>query len=231
MAIEYLKRGTSISSLREEDAKVRATVEAILADIEARGDAAVRDYRQVRQYDRAELPPGEREIAALVAEVAEADLDDIRFAQAQVRRFAEVQRAALRTSRSRPCPASSSATEYPCAFRRLLRARRQISDGRLGAHVCRHRQGRRGAAHRRLRPPPFQGGPHPAMIAAMHLGGARRDLFPRRRAGGGAMALGTETIRRSTCWSAPATPSSPRPSGSSTAGSASIFSPGRPRRW
>ena len=71
---------------------------------------------------------------------------------------------------------------------------RQVPDGRLGAHVGRDRLGRRRAAHRRLRPPPFQGKPNPAVIAAMHLGGAHEIYVLGGIQAIGAMALGTETI-------------------------------------
>ncbi len=108
-----------------------------------------------------------------------------------------------------------------------VRARRPVSADRLGAHDDRHRQGRRGAhgsppaprrSVARSRPPP---------IAAMSTGRRRRDLPPRRRAGRGRhWRSAPRPSARSTCWPDRATPTSPRPSGSCSARSASTCSPG-----
>ncbi|MCB1410691.1 MAG: histidinol dehydrogenase, partial [Rhodobacteraceae bacterium] len=90
MAISHLKSGKPADERAEDDAKVRAVVEATLADIEARGDAAVRDLSaRFDNYD----PPGFRlsqsEIAAAMQQVSARDMEDIRFAQKQIRTFAE----------------------------------------------------------------------------------------------------------------------------------------------
>src|SRR6516164_10628242 len=93
----YIKRAALAGSLEEADARVRSTVEAIIADIAKRGDAAVRELSE--RFDKWS-PPSFRlskdEIAALVAKVASQTIDDIKFAQAQIRNFAEIQRASLR---------------------------------------------------------------------------------------------------------------------------------------
>ena len=97
MPVEYLKRGKPEADRAEDDAKVRSTVEAILKDIEARGDAAVRDYSErFDKYAPASFRLSPAEIDALVAEVSPRDLADIKFAQAQVRNFAQHQKEALR---------------------------------------------------------------------------------------------------------------------------------------
>ena len=85
----YLKRGMDAGAIEEADAKVRATVESILSDIKARGDAAVRDLSE--KFDKwspesFRLSP--QDIEKALSQVAKRDLDDIRFAQAQVRGFA-----------------------------------------------------------------------------------------------------------------------------------------------
>ena len=96
MPITHLKRGKPEAERAEDDAAVRATVEGVLADIAARGDAAVRDL-SVR-FDRYD-PPAFRltasEIEAAMARVAPRDLEDIRFAQTQIRTFAMAQRASM----------------------------------------------------------------------------------------------------------------------------------------
>ena len=93
---EYLKRGKPAEERAEDDAKVRATVEGILSDIETRGAAAVRDLSA--KFDKYEpqvfrLTPSE--IDAAMQKVSTREMDDIRFAQAQIRRFAEAQRASM----------------------------------------------------------------------------------------------------------------------------------------
>ncbi len=85
----YLKRGMDASAIKAADAKVRETVESILAEVDARKDAAIRDLSE--KFDKwspkdFKLSPAEIENA--IAQVAKRDLDDIKFAQAQVRNFA-----------------------------------------------------------------------------------------------------------------------------------------------
>ncbi len=95
MAI-ILKSGTGAAQSREEARKVRGAVERILQGVETRGDAAVREYSQ--RFDRwspASFRLAPSQIAELTAQVPAQVLEDMRFAQAQVRRFAEAQRAAL----------------------------------------------------------------------------------------------------------------------------------------
>ena len=96
MAIRYLKSGKPQVERSEDDAKVRAVVEAALADIEARGDAAVRELAEkFDNFSPTSYRLSQDEIDALIAEVSPRDMDDIRFAQDQVRKFAEIQRASM----------------------------------------------------------------------------------------------------------------------------------------
>ena len=91
-----LKHAQATETAADADARVRATVEGILADIAGRGDAAVRALSE--KFDRWSPPSfrlSEADIEAALAKVSRRDLDDIRFAQAQVRNFAEKQRACL----------------------------------------------------------------------------------------------------------------------------------------
>lgn len=96
MPITHLKRGKPDAERAEDDAKVRATVEDVLADIALRGDAAVHDLSV--KYDRYD-PPAFRltpsEIDAALSLVAPRDMDDLRFAQTQIRNFAMAQRASM----------------------------------------------------------------------------------------------------------------------------------------
>src|SRR5512139_1184953 len=93
----YLKAGIAPEKSAEADARVRSTVESILSEVAARGDTAVRELSE--RFDhwsppRFRLSPAE--IEAIIATVPEQALSDIQFAQAQIRRFAEAQREALR---------------------------------------------------------------------------------------------------------------------------------------
>ena len=94
---QHIKRGMDATAMKAADAKVRETVEQILADIDARKDAAVRKLS--RRFDNW-LPPAFKlapdEIERAIAQVRKRDLDDIKFAQAQVRNFAQKQKETLR---------------------------------------------------------------------------------------------------------------------------------------
>src|SRR6202171_329222 len=93
----HIKEAALAAQQDEADAKTRATVEAIIADIKARGDAAVRELSE--RFDKWSPPSfrlSEDEIRALVAQVSPQTIDDIKFAQTQIRNFAEIQRQSLR---------------------------------------------------------------------------------------------------------------------------------------
>src|SRR2546423_15704801 len=101
----YLKRGIDASAIKAADAKVRETVEGILADVEARRDAAVRELS--RQFDNWSPPSfklSAAEIERAIAQVNSRDLDDIRFPQAQGRNFAQPQKETLRELEGQKLP-------------------------------------------------------------------------------------------------------------------------------
>jgi sulfopropanediol 3-dehydrogenase len=192
---QYLKRGMDASAIKAADAKVRETVEAILADVDARGDAAVRELSQ--KFDNwapANFRLSEQEIERALGEVPKRDLDDIRFAQAQVRNFAQKQKETLRDLEVETLPG-------------VVLGHRHIPVNSIGCYVPGGRYPMVASAHmsivtarvagvKRIAAcaPPFKGGPHPAIVAAMHFGGAD-DIFV---LGGvqavAAMALGTAML-------------------------------------
>src|SRR5215470_15277594 len=93
----FLKRGMDASAIKAADAKVRETVEGILAQVDEKKDAAIRELS--KKFDNWEpkdfrLTPAEIERA--IAQVPKRDLDDIKFAQAQVRNFAQKQKETMR---------------------------------------------------------------------------------------------------------------------------------------
>ena len=90
----FLKRGMDAGAIEDADAKVRATVEGILdADQGARRRGGARAVGAVRQVVAGESSSSRpQEIEKAIGQVAKRDLDDIKFAQAQVRGFAQKQR-------------------------------------------------------------------------------------------------------------------------------------------
>jgi len=94
---EYLKRGASQAETAADEQQVRNTVEEMIAQVRARGDAAVREYsNKLDRWSPASFRLSTQELDAIVASVPEKTLDDIRFAQQQVRGFAEQPESALR---------------------------------------------------------------------------------------------------------------------------------------
>src|SRR5947207_13072275 len=92
----HIKTAALAGSQDEADAKTRAAVEAIIADVKARGDVAVRELSA--RFDKWSPPSfrlSDGEIRALVAKVPVQTIDDIKFAQAQIRNFAQIQRASM----------------------------------------------------------------------------------------------------------------------------------------
>ncbi|HCD64136.1 MAG: histidinol dehydrogenase [SAR116 cluster bacterium] len=195
MAIRYLKESKSQSERREDDAKVKAIVEDTLADIEARGDAAIRELSEkFDHYSPVSFRLSEDEIEALIAEVSPRDLDDIRFAQDQVRRFAEAQRASMTDIEVETMPG-------------VILGHKNIPVQSVGCYVPAGKFPMVASAHMSVltasvagvpriiaATPPFQGKPNAAVVAAMHLGGAHEIYVLGGMQGIGAMALGTETI-------------------------------------
>ena len=195
MAIRYLKESKSQSERREDDAKVKAIVEDTLADIEARGDAAIRELSEkFDHYSPASFRLSEQEIQALIAEVSPRDLDDIRFAQDQVRRFAEAQRASMTDIEVETMPG-------------VILGHKNIPVQSVGCYVPAGKFPMVASAHMSVltasvagvpriiaATPPFQGKPNAAVVAAMHMGGAHEIYVLGGMQGIGAMALGTETI-------------------------------------
>jgi sulfopropanediol 3-dehydrogenase len=196
MAITTLKSGKPAHERADDDSKVRATVEAILNDIEARGDAAVREL--ALKFDKY-APPAFRltpsEIEAAVAKVGHRDMEDIRFAQAQIRRFAQAQRDSMHDVEIETLPG-------------VILGHRNIPVQSVGCYVPGGKFPMVASAHMSVltasvagvprivaSAPPVNGEPHPAIVAAMHLGGAHEIYVLGGIQAVGAMALGTETIR------------------------------------
>src|ERR1700727_552078 len=102
---KIVKPGQNTKARADEDTGIRATVERLLADISARGDAAVREAsKKFDGWDRSDFRLTDKEIADCIGQLSKDDLDDIRFAQEQVRGFAEIQRSALKDVEAETLP-------------------------------------------------------------------------------------------------------------------------------
>ena len=195
MTVRYMKTGKPENERNEDDAKVRAIVEDTLADIDARGDAAVRELAE--KFDNYS-PPSYRlspsEIEALVNEVSTRDMEDIRFAHDQVRRFAEAQRASMTDIEVETMPG-------------VILGHKNIPVQSVGCYVPAGKFPMVASAHMSVltasvagvpriaaATPPFQGKPNPAVVAAMQMGGAHEIYALGGMQAVGALALGTETI-------------------------------------
>jgi sulfopropanediol 3-dehydrogenase len=191
----YLKRGMDAGAIEEADAKVRATVEQILDAVKARGDAAIRELSEkFDKWSPASFKLSPDEIERAIGQVPKRDLDDIRFAQAQVRGFAEKQLATLKDLEVETLPG-------------VILGHRHIPVGSIGCYVPGGRYPMVASAHMSIITarvagvkriiacaPPFRGGPHPAIVAAMHFGGADEIFVLGGVQAVAAMALGTDTI-------------------------------------
>ncbi len=195
MAITYLKSGKPEAERAEDDAKVRKIVEDTLADIETRGDAAVRDLSvKFDRYDPPSFRLSPSEIEAAMAKVSTRDMEDIKFAQAQIRNFAQTQRASMTDIEVETLPG-------------VILGHKNIPVQSVGCYVPGGKFPMVASAHMSVltaqvagvprivaSAPPQNGAPHPAIVAAMHLGGAHEIYVLGGMQAVGAMALGTETV-------------------------------------
>ena len=193
--IRTLKAGRSQEAKAEASAEVRSAVESILADVAERGDEAVRHYSESFDgWTPESFLLTESEIEACVASVPEQTVDDVRFAQEQIRGFALAQRAALADVEVETLPG-------------VLLGHRNIPVESVGCYVPGGRYPMVASAHMSVVTakaagvprviacaPPFDGAPHPAIVTAMHLGGADEILVLGGVQAVAAMALGTATV-------------------------------------
>ena len=193
--IRYLKSGQSAAAKAESSQQVRHTVEAILADIGAHGEKAMRQYSE--KFDKWSPPSfrlTETEIADCVRSLPRQVIEDIQFAQTQIRNFALVQRASLQDVEVETLPG-------------VVLGHKNIPVNSVGCYVPGGRYPMVASAHMSVvtakaagvkriiaAAPPFEGAPHPAIVAAMHLGGADEIYAIGGVQAVAAMALGTETI-------------------------------------
>ncbi len=193
--IRYLKRGASEAEKFAADRKVRQTVEAILDDVVQRGDAAVRELSaKFDKWEPKDFRLSPAEIQALIDSLPAQVIDDIKFAQTQIRRFAEVQRSALRDVEVETLPG-------------VRLGHRNIPVASVGCYVPGGRYPMVASAHMSVLTakvagvkrvaactPPLNGVPPAATVAAMALAGADEIYLLGGIQAVAAMALGTSSI-------------------------------------
>ncbi|HQS49317.1 MAG TPA: histidinol dehydrogenase, partial [Xanthobacteraceae bacterium] len=193
--MRILKEGRQSADKAADQAKVRAVVEGILADIEARGDEAVRALSvKFDGWDRADYRLTDREIRDCLSELSARDIEDIKFAQEQVRNFAQHQRAALQDIEVETLPG-------------VVLGHKNIPVNSVGCYVPGGKYPLLASAHMSVVTakvagvpnivtcaPPFHGKPAPAIVAAQHLAGADVIYCLGGVQAVGAMAIGTQTI-------------------------------------
>jgi len=192
----YLKKGAATETKAADDAKVRDIVTGILADVAARGDEAVRELAtKFDGYNAVTYRMTPQEIEDCVKACPKQVIDDIKFAQTQIRRFAEAQKAALKDIEIETLPG-------------VILGHKNIPVNNVGCYIPGGRYPMVASAHMSVLTarvagckrviactPPTKGKPHPATIAAMHMAGADEIYLLGGVQAVAAMALGTETIK------------------------------------
>ena len=190
-----LKSGLSEKVKAEENDKVQSMVETALADIEKRGDDAVRAMsKDFDKWDPTEFLLSDSEVEACMKKLSLQEINDIKFAQEQVRNFAKIQRKALTDVEVETLPG-------------VILGHKNIPVNSVGCYVPGGQYPMVASAHMSIvtagvagvkriiaASPPFNGAPNPAVVTAMHLAGADEIYCLGGIQAVGAMALGTETI-------------------------------------
>ena len=195
MAI-WLKKGISAEDDAADIAKVRSVVEEILADIEKTGDKAVRKLsKKFDKWDPRDFKLSKSQIEDCVKSLPKQVIDDIKFAQSQIRNFAQIQRDSLRDVEVETMPG-------------VVLGHKNIPINSVGCYVPGGKYPMVASAHMSIVTakvagvkriiacaPPYKGSPHPAIVSAMHLAGATEIYALGGVQAIGAMALGTDAIK------------------------------------
>lgn len=192
---EYLKSGKSLAEKENDDRKTKETVEKVLKQIEIGGDSAIRALsNKFDNYNPTSFRLSNKQIVDLIKTLSDRELQDIKFAQQQVRNFAEIQRASMSDVEVETLPG-------------VILGHKNIPVQSVGCYVPAGKFPMVASAHMSVATasvakvpriiactPPFKGQPNAAVIAAMHLGGAHEIYVIGGIQAIGAMALGTESI-------------------------------------
>ncbi len=192
---EYLKRGATVEARADRDRQVRDTVEAILTDIERRGDEAVRELSvRFDGWDRDSYRLTPAEIQGCMDRLSAQDLKDIEFAQTQVRNFARIQRDSMRDVEVETLPG-------------VVLGHKHIPLSAAGCYVPGGKYPLLASAHMSVITakvagvprvvtcaPPFHGAPAPAIVAAQAMAGADEIYCLGGIQAVAAMGIGTQSI-------------------------------------
>jgi len=195
MAISKLKNSKSEIEKLEDDTKVRTVVEETLKEVESKGDKAVRELSQkFDNYNPSSFLLTDSEIEASMQKVSSRDMQDIKFAQKQIRKFAEEQMKSIKNIEIETLPG-------------VILGHKNIPVQSVGCYVPGGKFPMVASAHMSVltasvagvpriisSAPPVKGAPHPAIVAAMKLGGAHEIYVLGGIQAIAAMAIGTETI-------------------------------------
>jgi sulfopropanediol 3-dehydrogenase len=193
--IRRVKAGRSAAASAQEHPQIQQTVANIIESIATQGDAAVRLYSiQFDDWSPEAFRLSDSQIDACLARLSVQTLADIRFAQTQIRTFALAQRATIRDLEVETLPG-------------VILGHRNVPVNSVGCYVPGGRYPMVASAHMSVvtakaagvkrivaTAPPFRGAPHPAIVAAMHLGGADEIYALGGVQAVAAMALGTEAL-------------------------------------
>ncbi|WP_322060166.1 histidinol dehydrogenase [Paraburkholderia sp. J63] len=193
--IRYIKRGRPAAVKSDAEATVRATVEQIIQRIEKDGDAAVREYsRQFDNWDPDEFRLSRAEIEAARKQLSAREIEDITFAQQQVRNFAQIQRDSMKDVEVETLPG-------------VVLGHRHIPVNAVGCYIPGGKYPLLASAHMSVltakvagvprvvsTAPPYQGQPHPAIVTAMDMAGADEILVLGGVQALVAMAVGTASV-------------------------------------
>lgn len=192
---QFLKHGIDADTKMKTDQKVRAIVEEIIAEIEARGDAAVRHYSQkFDNWSPSSYRLTDAEIKSCYQQLTKQEKHDIRFAQEQVRNFAQIQRDSMQNVEVETLPG-------------VILGHKHIAVNAVGCYVPGGKYPLIASAHMSIvtakvagvariiaSAPPFEGKPHPAIVVAMDMAGADEIYTVGGVQAIGMMAIGTQTI-------------------------------------
>jgi len=194
--IKKLKVGSSAAERQEADTNVRSAVEGIISNIEQRGDEALREYSiKFDKWEPKSFRLSEDEITRCVESLDQKIIDDILFAQTQIKRFAQIQLATLREVEVETLPG-------------VILGHKNIPVNAVGCYIPGGKYPMVASAHMSIltaktagvkrvigMTPPYEGKPEPAVIAAMHLAGADEIYVLGGVQAIAAMAIGTDTIK------------------------------------
>lgn len=196
MTVQIIKAGKPAAAKADLNAQVRATVEGILADIETRGDAAVREYSaRFDKWSPESFRLSRAQIDACIASLPAQTIEDIQFAQAQIRYFAQIQRDSMKDVEVETLPG-------------VVLGHRNIPMNSVGCYIPGGKYPLIASAHMSVLTakvagvkrivacaPPFDGAPCPEIVAAMHMAGADEIYCLGGVQAVAAMAIGTETLK------------------------------------